>query len=94
MVEPLLGGIIGCILLVTLLFLGSPVCIGLGLSGMVGLFLIEGASGAFVGISRMAIENLWSVSLLAVPFFIFMGNMPMVQYISIIRNQREHISGI
>ena len=75
MVEPLLGGIIGCILLVTLLFLGSPVCIGLGLSGMVGLFLIEGASGAFVGISRMAIENLWSVSLLAVPFFIFMGNM-------------------
>jgi C4-dicarboxylate transporter DctM subunit len=75
MVEPINGGIIGLILLIIFLFLHMPIFAALGLSGMVGLLLIEGFSGAFIGIGSLAFEELWGLSLLAVPLFIFMGHL-------------------
>jgi C4-dicarboxylate transporter DctM subunit len=75
MIEPIHGGIIGLILLLIFLFSGMPIFVSMGLSGMVGLFLIEGLSGAFVGIGSLVFEELWSLSLLAVPLFVFMGHL-------------------
>lgn len=75
MVEPIHGGIIGLILLLIFLFSGMPIFVGMGLSGMVGLLLIEGLSGAFVGIGSLVFEELWGLSLLAVPLFVFMGHL-------------------
>ena len=75
MVEPLTGGIIGCAFLLISLFSGLPVAVSLGLSGMVGIYLIEGTSGVFLSLPGAAFEKLTSISQLAVPKFIFMGNL-------------------
>ena len=75
MVEPITGGICGMLILLVFLASGMPICIALGLSGMVGLFLIEGISGSFIAISSIAFEEVWGGGLLAVPLFIFMGNL-------------------
>jgi C4-dicarboxylate transporter DctM subunit len=75
MFEPITGGIIAIILLVTFLASGMPICLALGLSGMIGLFLIEGISGSFVAISSVAYEEVWGGGLLAIPMFVFMGNL-------------------
>ena len=75
MVEPLTGGIIGCAFLLISLFSGLPVAVSLGLSGMVGIYLIEGTSGVFLSLPGAAFEKLTSIGQLAVPMFIFMGNL-------------------
>jgi tripartite ATP-independent transporter DctM subunit len=75
MVEPLTGGIIGVILLVIFLFSGMPICIALGCSGMIGLYLIEGISGVFIGMSAQGFDQVWSIGLIAIPLFIFMGHL-------------------
>ncbi|MBN2437889.1 MAG: TRAP transporter large permease [Deltaproteobacteria bacterium] len=75
MVEPLTGGFIGCLLLLVIIALRAPIAVALGLSGIIGLFLIFGASGPFIGISTTAYEEVYAGGLLAVPLFIFMGNL-------------------
>ena len=75
MIEPVTGGAIGVGLLLVFLFSGMPIFIAMGLSGMIGLFLIEGTSGAFLGIGGCAFEHVWTLGLVAVPMFIFMGNL-------------------
>jgi C4-dicarboxylate transporter DctM subunit len=75
MVEPLVGGVIGVIILLILLFMGVPIFVCLGFSGLIGIFLIEGSSGVFSGIGSTVFDKLWKTGLLAVPVFVFMGNM-------------------
>ena len=77
MVDPLVAGIIGIVLLFVFLFSGMPVSIGLGLSGLIGIFLISGGvTGMFLGMGTVASDQLWhGWGLLAIPMFIFMGNI-------------------
>ena len=75
MVEPLTGGIISVIVLLLFLLVKVPIFVCIGLSGLVGLFLIEGASGTFLSAATIAFDNLFAPGLLAVPVFIMMGNL-------------------
>jgi len=75
MIEPITSGLIGCVLLLVFLGLGMPIAVALGLPAVIGLFLMNGFSGAFIGISTTAFEEVWGGGLLAVPLFIFMGNL-------------------
>lgn len=75
MVEPILAGYIGCILLILFLMFGVPIFVSLGFAGIIGLFLIDGVSGAFLGSAGAAFEEVYGYSLLAIPMFIFMGNI-------------------
>lgn len=75
MFEPLSVGIISVILLFIFLIMGMPIFICLGFSGLLGLILLEGFSGVTLAVSNVAWAQVTSVGLLAVPVFIFMGNI-------------------
>lgn len=57
-----------------LLLAGMPVAFALGLSGLVGLWAIQGA-GAFYAVTTIVFESLTSFTLTAVPLFILMANI-------------------
>ncbi|MBU4574437.1 MAG: TRAP transporter large permease subunit, partial [Proteobacteria bacterium] len=70
------AGIILCLLvLFTLLIMGAPIFICLMLSGMVGLVSVEGWQILTNVAGKIAFSHVSGYSLLAVPMFIFMGNL-------------------
>jgi TRAP-type mannitol/chloroaromatic compound transport system permease large subunit len=75
MIDPILATIVSFGVLVLLLASGMPIAIGLGLSGIIGLYLAFGLSNSFLGLSTVAYNQVFSFGLLAVPLFIFMGNL-------------------
>ncbi|MEW5914344.1 MAG: TRAP transporter large permease [Thermodesulfobacteriota bacterium] len=70
------AGIILCLLvLFTLLLMGAPIFICLLLSGMIGLVSVEGWQMLNNVAGKIAFSHVSGYSLLAVPMFIFMGNL-------------------
>lgn len=75
MFDPLAGTFISFFLLLVFLAVGFPICISLGLSGLIGLLLTEGFSGTLFGFTNIIYHQLFSFGLLAVPVFVLMGNL-------------------
>ena len=61
-------------LLFTLMVLGAPIFVSLGLSGLVGIYLIVGTKGLFQ-LPASIFAQLDSFVLVAAPLFIFMGEL-------------------
>ncbi len=61
-------------LLFILMVLGAPIFLSLGLSGIVGIFLISGVRGLFQ-LPASLFEQLDSFTLVAIPLFILMGEV-------------------
>lgn len=74
MVDPIIGGLVGVFLLLIFLFMGVPIFVSMGLSGAIGILLIEGFSGISLAIANSVWKQMTSIGLLAVPAFVFMGN--------------------
>jgi len=62
------------ILMVFLLFIGTPVTIALGVAGMTGLYALTG-SGALTAAAKVTFDTMNDFVLLAVPLFILMGTV-------------------
>jgi C4-dicarboxylate transporter DctM subunit len=58
----------------TLLFIGAPIFVSLGVAGAVGTIAVGGI-GAVSNLGDAVFESIWHVSLLAAPGFIFMGSV-------------------
>lgn len=66
--------IIAVLILIVLLFIGTPVPVSLGLAGMTGLYLLAG-EGALVAAAKVTFDTMNDFILLAVPLFILMGTI-------------------
>ena len=62
------------VLMVILLFIGTPVPVALGLAGMLGLYALTG-EGALLVSAKVMFDTLNDFILLAVPLFILMGTI-------------------
>ncbi len=66
--------IIAAIILVVLLFIGTPVPVALGIGGIMGLYALSG-NAAFLVATKVTFDTMNDFILLAVPLFILMGTV-------------------
>ncbi len=74
MIEPNIIAVIVIATLILLLFMGVPIFAALGLSGVVGIFILKGPDG-LQAIPTVMFDKLNSFVLVAVPLFIMMGQV-------------------
>ncbi|MDX9821978.1 MAG: TRAP transporter large permease subunit [Syntrophales bacterium] len=74
MIEPNIIAVIVIASLILLLFMGVPIFAALGLSGVVGIFILKGPDG-LQAIPTVMFDKLNSFVLVAVPLFIMMGQV-------------------
>jgi C4-dicarboxylate transporter DctM subunit len=72
--EPITAVIISLPLVLGLLIIGLPVFVSLGVTGLIGLFLIEGVHFGLVQLKAFPYVNTASYLLVVIPLFILMGN--------------------
>ena len=71
--SPLLVGLIGFFIMLTLKGLRSPIGLGLGLVGFCGVWFLKGFDTAIFVIGTAPIEKLSNFTLSVLPLFILMG---------------------
>ena len=74
MIDPLLSVSIAMVVFLLFLMMGMPIFAALGLGGILGIFLVDGQKGLLF-ISGIVYGNANSWGILAVPLFLFMGNL-------------------
>jgi len=71
--DPMWVGVIGIIVLLTLIAFGAHIAIALGLTGAVGLIFVAGIDGAVASLASLAHYKVASFSLTVIPLFVMMG---------------------
>jgi C4-dicarboxylate transporter DctM subunit len=74
MLEPNIAVMISVPLVLLLLILGIPVFVSLGLTGLIGVMLIENLDSALLQLRTFPYVNTASYLLVVIPLFIIMGN--------------------
>lgn len=64
--------LISIVLMLVTLFIGTPVAIALGVSGLVGLYAVFGENSLIIG-AKVFTDTLNDFILLAIPLYIIMG---------------------
>ncbi len=73
--TPLLGGLIGCLILIILLLSSMPVAFAMLCSGIVGFALIISPSAAVSMVSAELFDTFSSYNLTVIPLFVLMGQI-------------------
>ncbi|MCD6358349.1 MAG: TRAP transporter large permease [Dehalococcoidia bacterium] len=76
--DPLIIGIVGCVILLILIFLGVHVAFALALIGFVGLVALRGWDGAFGLFRTVAYFRMSDYSLTPLPLFVFMASICLI----------------
>jgi len=74
MLDPNIAVLISLPLVLGLLIAGIPVFVSLGLTGLIGIFLIEGINFGLIQLKAFPYTNTASYLLVVIPLFIIMGN--------------------
>jgi len=74
MLDPNVAVIVSIPLVILLLILGTPVFASLGITGLIGVILIDGLDAALLQLRTFPYVNTASYLLVVIPLFIIMGN--------------------
>jgi C4-dicarboxylate transporter DctM subunit len=74
MLDPNIAVLISLPLVLSLLIAGIPVFVSLGLTGLIGIFFIEGVNFGLLQLKAFPYTNISSYLLVVIPLFIIMGN--------------------
>jgi len=72
--DPIFIALIGIVIFLIFLFMGTPIYAALGLTGAIGIFILRGPD-ALVSIPTIMYDKLRSFIMVAIPLFILMGQV-------------------